>query len=141
MQETNDIQSIIDVVKSCENVDLCTNRLDGFPECRTVMNALNADASNLELHFITNADSPKMRQLSRDARCCLYYFNAQTRYAVRLFGELHVVNDIAEKQKYWRDRYSEFGYSGADDANLTLLQFSPKTYKFYVDDEMKTGLL
>ncbi|MBO8424894.1 MAG: pyridoxamine 5'-phosphate oxidase family protein [Proteobacteria bacterium] len=137
----DEITAIIDVVKSCDDVVLGTNRLDGYPECRTVMNALNADVTDLKLHFITNGDSPKMAQLRHNAKCCLYYFNSNTRYAVRLFGEMRVIDNLDEKKKYWRDSYSEFGYTGADDANLTLLEFVPKSYKFYVGNEMKTGLV
>ena len=118
----DEIKSIIDVVKSCDDVVLGTNRLDGYPDLRTIMNALNADTNNLDLHFITDRDSP-------------------TRYAVRLFGEMNTVDDIAEKEKYWRDDYKQFGYTGADDPELALLQFKPYSYKFYVDDEMKTGLI
>lgn len=141
MQETNEIQSIVDIVKSCDDVILATNRLDAFPEARTVMNALNTDVTDLNLHFITNGDSPKMAQLRHNAKCCLYYFNATTRYAVRLFGEMRVIEGLAEKKKYWRDSFRDFGYSGADDTNLTLLEFVPKSYKFYVGNEMKTGLI
>ncbi len=141
MQETNEIQSIVDIVKSCDDVILATNRLDAFPEARTVMNALNTDVTDLNLHFITNGDSPKMAQLRHNAKCCLYYFNANTRYAVRLFGEMRVIDGLAEKKKYWRDSFRDFGYSGADDTNLTLLEFVPKSYKFYVGNEMKTGLI
>lgn len=137
----DEITAIIDIVKSCDDVVLGTNRLDGYPECRTVMNALNADVTDLKLHFITNGDSPKMAQLRHNAKCCLYYFNSNTRYAVRLFGEMRVIDNLDEKKKYWRDSYSEFGYTGADDANLTLLEFVPKSYKFYVGNEMKTGLV
>ena len=137
----DEITAIIDVVKSCDDVVLGTNRLDGYPECRTVMNALNADVTDLKLHFITNGDSPKMAQLRHNAKCCLYYFNSNTRYAVRLFGEMRAIDNLDEKKKYWRDSYSEFGYTGADDANLTLLEFVPKSYKFYVGNEMKTGLV
>lgn len=141
MQETNEIQSIVDIVKSCDDVILATNRLDAFPEARTVMNALNTDVTDLNLHFITNGDSPKMAQLRHNAKCCLYYFNATTRYAVRLFGEMRTIDELAEKKKYWRDSFRDFGYSGADDTNLTLLEFVPKSYKFYVGNEMKTGLI
>ena len=137
----DEITAIIDVVKSCDDVVLGTNRLDGYPECRTVMNALNADVTDLKLHFITNGDSPKMAQLRHNAKSCLYYFNSNTRYAVRMFGEMRVIDNLDEKKKYWRDSYSEFGYTGADDANLTLLEFVPKSYKFYVGNEMKTGLV
>lgn len=137
----DEIQSIIDIVKSCDDTILCTNRLDEYPETRTVMNALNADVNNLELHFITDRDSPKMKQLHHNPKCCLYYFNPNTRYAVRLFGEMNVIDDMAEKQKYWRDNYQQFGYNGPNDPNLVLLQFAPVSYKFYVGDEMRTGLI
>lgn len=141
MQETNEIQSIVDIVKSCDDVILTTNRLDEFPEARTVMNALNTDVTDLNLHFITNGDSPKMAQLRHNTKCCLYYFNTTTRYAVRLFGEMRTIDELAKKKKYWRDSFRDFGYSGADDTNLTLLEFVPKSYKFYVGNEMKTGLI
>lgn len=137
----DEIKSIIDVVKSCDDVVLGTNRLDGYPDLRTIMNALNADINNLDLHFITDRDSPKMKQLHHNAKCTLYYFNPNTRYAVRLFGEMNTVDDIAEKEKYWHDDYKQFGYTGADDPELALLQFKPHSYKFYVGDEMKTGLI
>lgn len=137
----DDIKSIVDIVKSCADVALGTNRLDGYPEIRTVMNALNSDITNLDLHFITDYDSPKMKQLNHNAKCCLYYFNPDTRYAVRLFGEMVIINDMAEKEKYWRDSYKEFGYTGANDKNLTLLQFRARSYKFYIGPEMKTGLI
>ena len=106
MQEINEIQSIVDIVKSCEDVILATNRLDEFSEARTVMNALNANATDLNLHFITNDDSPKMAQLRRNAKCCLYYFNANTRYAVRLFGEMRVIDNLDEKKKVLARQFS-----------------------------------
>ena len=137
----DEIQSIIDIVKSCDDTILCTNRRDEYPEARTVMNALNADVNNLELHFITDRDSPKMKHLHHNPKCCLYYFNPNTRYAVRLFGEMNVIDDMAEKQKYWRDNYQQFGYNGPNDPYLVLLQFAPVSYKFYVGNEMKTGLI
>ena len=74
MSNTDDIQSIIDIVKSCENAVLATNRLDGHPDVRTIMNALNADITDLHLHFITDADSPKFKQIAHNPKSCIYYF-------------------------------------------------------------------
>lgn len=142
MSNTDDIQSIIDIVKSCENAVLATNRLDRYPDVRTIMNALNTDITDLHLHFITDADSPKFKQIAHNPKSCIYYFNPETRMAVRLFGEMQSVDDIDTKKKYWHDRYRQFGYTGPDDANLILMEFMPKTYKFYDrNDELKTGLI
>lgn len=141
MSTNNDIQSVIDVVKSCDDVQLCTMRLDGYPETRHVMNAMNRQIDDLELHFITGRETPKFKQIRRSPRCCLYYFNPQTRYAVRLFGEIAEVTDLSAREKFWRDDYKKFGYAGPSDSNFVLLRITPTSYKFYVGDEMRTGVL
>ena len=53
---TNEIkQSLIDVIKSCDSLQLCTFGLDIYPETRHVMNAMNMDITDeLDLHFMTN---------------------------------------------------------------------------------------
>ena len=137
----DEIKSVIDVVKSCEDVQLCTWRLDGYPETRHVMNAMNTHISDLVLHFLTGFDTPKSAQIRQNPKCCLYYFNPQTRHAVRLFGEIKAVADTGARKKYWRDDYKQFGYTGADDPEYILLEFTPRMYKFYDTTGMKTGLI
>lgn len=141
MSANNDIQSVIDVIKSCDDVQLCTTRLDGYPETRHVMNAMNREIGDLDLHFLTGRETPKFKQIQKNPKCCLYYFNPQTRYAVRLFGEIAEVADTATREKMWHDDYKNFGYTGPSDTNFVLLRIRPTSYKFYVGDEMKTGLI
>lgn len=135
------IKSIIDIIKSCDDVQLCTNRPDGYPETRHVMNGMNQDIESIDLRFLTMKSSPKFKQLQADDKCCLYYFNPKSRYAVRLFGKMENINDVTEKEKYWKDKYSNFGFTGPDDENLALFRFIAKSYKFYIGEEMKTGLI
>ena len=137
----DEIQSVIDVVRACPDVQLCTIRMDGYPETRHVMNAMNNDVSTLELHFLTGCDTPKLKQIIQNPKCCLYYFNPENRHAVRLFGEIAPVTDMAIRREYWRDDYKQFGYTGADDPEYTLLKFTPKLYKFYDSDGLKSGML
>lgn len=139
MNET--IKSIIDIIKSCDDLQLCTNRLDGYPETRHVMNGMNKNIDSIDLHFLTMKSSPKFKQLEKNNHCCLYYFNPTSRYAVRLFGYMENIDDQNEKNKYWQDKYSRFGLTGADDPNFALLHFIPKMYKFYIGNEMKSGLI
>ncbi|MBN1281928.1 MAG: pyridoxamine 5'-phosphate oxidase family protein [Alphaproteobacteria bacterium] len=138
---TNEIkQSLIDVIKSCDSLQLCTFGLDIYPETRHVMNAMNMDITDeLDLHFMTNNQSPKFAQLSKNPNCCLYYFNPETRFAIRLFGVMEFIDDKNEKLKYWRDDYKVYGYSGGDDERYALLHFIPKKYKFYAGGELKQG--
>lgn len=139
MNETT--KSIIDIIKACDSVQLCTNRLDGYPETRHVMNGMNQNIEAIDLRFVTIKDSPKYLQLQKNNNCCLYYFNPETRHAVRLFGQMENVTDINEKEKYWQDKYADFGFTGFDDPNFALLKFIPKMYKFYIGNEMKSGLI
>lgn len=137
----DDMQSIIDIIKSCDDVQLCTNRIDGYPETRHVTNAMNRNISGLELHFMTGRDSPKFKQIQKNPKCCLYYFNPETRRAVRLFGEIVNIDDNTVRSQHWNDEFKKFGYDSPSDANFILLRITPKSYKFYAGDEMKSGLI
>ncbi len=132
-------KSILDIVHTCDSVQFVTNGLRGYPETRHLMNALNADAADLNLYFITTVGTPKYEQLEEDSHVCLYYFNPENRHAVRLFGLVEFVGDMDVRRKFWRDEYKEFGYMGPDDKKLVLMHFIPAEYKFYVGDELKTG--
>ena len=133
------IKSIIEIIKSCDDVQLCTNRSDGFPETRHVMNGMNQNITSLDLHFLTMKSSPKFQQLKDNDKCCVYYFNPNNRYAVRLFGQMENIDDLNTKNKYWLEKYSRFGFSGPDDMNFALLHFIPEIYKFYIGDKLYTG--
>ncbi|MDR1338038.1 MAG: pyridoxamine 5'-phosphate oxidase family protein [Rickettsiales bacterium] len=133
------LQSILKIVRACDSLQLATISLDGYPETRHVMNAMNSNASGLSLHFMTSNQSPKYRQLQRNPRVCLYYFNPENRHAVRLFGEIEIVDYPVQKRLFWNDDFKAFGYSGADDEHYALLRFIPREYKYYLGDELKTG--
>lgn len=125
------LKTILDVVTACDSLQLATISLDGYPETRHVLNAMNQNATDLNLHFMTNKQSPKYQQLLKNPKVCLYYFIPENRHAVRLFGKIEIIEDNAQKQKYWQDDFKGFGYSGPDDANYALLHFVPDEYKFY----------
>ena len=132
-------QSIIEIIKSCETVQLCTFGLGPYPETRTVFNALNRGISDLNLHFMTLRGSDKYKEVQKNPHCCLYYFNPETRMAVRLFGLISPVMDDARRRTFWHDDWKRFGYSGMDDPNFAVLEFTPKIYKFYIGNDEKTG--
>lgn len=133
------IKSIIYIIKSCDDLQLCTFGLDKYPETRHVMNGMNQNIDSIDLHFLTMKSSPKFKQLEKNNRCCLYYFNPTTRYAVRLFGKMENIDNQNEKNKYWQDKYAHFGFSSAADPNFALLHFIPESYKFYIGEELYTG--
>ena len=137
----NDINNaILDVVRACDAavVALCGG---DYPDARHMSNAMNRAADDLTLNFMTSRTTRKFDQIMHNNHCCLYFFDANTRHAVRLYGDLIAVTDIKTRRAKWNPEYSKFGYSGPDDGDFVLLQFAPKSYKYYVGPEMKTGAL
>lgn len=133
------IQAIIDIIKSCDDIQLATFGLGEFPETRHLTNAMNRNITEIDLHFMTGVATPKYQQLIKNPHCCIYYFNPITRRAVRLFGTMEIVADAHARRSHWRDEYKSFGYSGADDKNFALLHFVPTEYKFYIGNEIQTN--
>ncbi len=140
MSNTNKIiDNILGIVQACDSVILCTNGHGKYPECRHMMNALNMDTTDLDLHFITTVGSPKHIQIKANPYCCLYYFNPVNRHVVRLFGKMEFVHNADARYDFWRDDYMQFGYTGPDDKNMELMHFVPHEYKFYIGDELHNG--
>lgn len=137
----NTKQSLIDIVKSCDNVILTTYGLNDFPDTRIIMNALNKNATDLNLYFITSNKSHKYEQIQQNQNVCLYYFNPETRMAIRLFGEIVMHNDEINRQKYWNDNWKMYGYTDAFDPNYSVLEFKPNSYKFYAGPTEFSGLI
>lgn len=132
------LKSMLEIIRACESVHLCS--FDGeYPDVRHVANAMNRDADNLTLYFMTSHNTPKAAQLTQNPHCCLYYFNPENRHALRLFGEIKFVTDMNMRRKFWRDEYKKFGYRGPDDNDFVLMQFIPAAYKYYVGPEIHTG--
>ncbi|MCL1902303.1 MAG: pyridoxamine 5'-phosphate oxidase family protein [Alphaproteobacteria bacterium] len=132
-------KSLIDVIKSCEDLQFCTLGLGAYPETRHVTNAINRDIQDLDLYFMTTVGSPKYRQIRTNPHVCLYYYNPENHHAIRLFGLIEIINDGAIKNKYWRADYKKFGYLGANDPKFALMHFVPKEYKFYIGKDLITG--
>lgn len=132
------IDSVLNVVKSCDDVVLATCGVL-YPDARHLTNAMNRDTSNLTLYFMTGRDTPKYNQLQQNSNCMLYYFNPQTRHSVRLYGKIEFVTDMTTRKQYWRDEYKKFGYNSAESDDFILMRFVPNSYKFYIGNELKTG--
>ena len=134
-----EIESVFDVVKSCDATVLVSFGEDGYPDARDVTNIMNKNNRTTDLYFMTGRGTPKYKQLSQNPKCCLYYFNPSTRYSVRLYGEMHFITDKNIRQQHWSDDYRAYGYGGAGDSEFILMKFVPHAYKYYIGSEQKQG--
>ena len=137
---TPDIKSIVEIIRACDAVHLATFGTNGYPDVRHITNAMNRDITDLsELYFLTGASTQKYAQLHANNHCALYYFDANTRHAARLIGDMELISDVATIEKHWRDEFTRFGYGTAAAGEFVLMRFRPKLYKFYVGPEMHSG--
>lgn len=132
------LESIIDDIKSCTDVVLATFDA-AYPDLRHLTNAMNRDITNLDLFFMTGRDTPKYKQLQNNPCCTLYYFNPQTRHAVRLYGNMEFIDNMDVRRKHWRDEYTKFGYQGPESDDFILMRFVASRYKFYIGTDLKQG--
>ena len=134
---------IFDVVENCETAQLATFNFDLFPETRTVRNLRNFRENpqyeeklkpTWDLYFLTNVNTPKYGQLKKNNRVCAYFFDPNTRKAIRLFGTVTILEDSATKDYFWNSGWEKFGYMSSNDKNLCILKLLPEFYKYYDSD-------
>lgn len=137
MQNT---KSISEIIQSCDSAILgtCDN---SAPDVRHVTNILNRESNSFDLYFITTLNSPKYNQINQNTNVCLYYYNPMTHKSVRLYGIMNIISDIQTKKAKWHKEFIKFGYTGYTDTNFVLLNFVPKSYKFYIDNVKYVGKL
>lgn len=134
----NDAAPILAVIKACDATILATYNGE-HPDLRHISNAMNLDAADFNLFFMTSHETPKYTQLCRNNACALYYYDDKTRHAVRLYGKMEFIHDIVTRRKYWRPEFEKFGYGGPESSEFILMKFIPATYKYYIGPEIKTG--
>ncbi len=138
--QNDELNAILADVRACETVILATCG-ETYPDARHILNVLNANAVDFNLKFITTMNSPKHMQMAKNPWCALYYFNPENRHAVRLYGTMEFITAPAQRRAQWRDEFTAFGFTGADDPKFTLMRFIGDSYKFYIGNDMHTGAL
>ena len=84
------------------------------------------------LYFLTNLKSHKLAQVLKNNNVCLYYFNQISRRAMRLFGEVEIIDSMNEKVKFWDEKWVDYGYEGKYDPDYCIIKFLPSIYKYYI---------
>ena len=94
----------------------------GRPQARTI-DPLAPD-SLLTVWFATNPGTRKVREVRRDPRVTLYYFDARSEGYVTIIGRARLVNDRAEKARRWKPEWQPF-YPDRDKGEM-LVEVTPE---------------
>lgn len=96
---------------------------DGEAQARTI--DPSPPDEHLVVFFATNPTTRKVRQIERDPRVTLYYFDPQSPGYVTLIGTARMVIDPETKQQRWLQKWTPFYPGGAGSAVLFSLDAGP----------------
>lgn len=99
-------QSARRIVASVAYPTFITNDATGRPQARTVQP--QQPDSAWSVWFATNPRTRKVREIARDPRVVLHYFDLPTLSYVSLIGRARVVRDRASKDAHWTAAWSAF---------------------------------
>lgn len=115
-----------EIMEAARYCTLITMDETGRPQARP-MDAFAPEA-DLVVWLATNPRSRKVRQIERDSRVTLHYFDPQAQAYVTLFGTARLVNDPEEKKR-WKDEWKAF-YPDRD-ASYLLIAVTPERLEVF----------
>jgi general stress protein 26 len=112
-----------EIMTSSRYCALITKDTAGRIHART-MDAFSPE-DNMTVWLATNSRSRKVREIRRQPRVTLYYFNREDQAYVALTGIARLVNDPNEKARRWKDEWKDFYPDRAKD--YLLIEVTPET--------------
>ncbi len=100
------LEAAREVIANARNCALITIDSTGRPHAR-VMDPFAPD-TNMVIRLGTNAFSRKVREIQRDDRVALFYFDRENAAYVSLYGRAQVSDDPAILQRWWKKAWEAF---------------------------------
>ena len=122
-----------EIMASARYAALITTGANGRINARTMDPFPPAD--DMVIWFGTNPRSRKVRELRRNPRVTIYYFDPVAQAYVSIQGIARLVNDRAEKARRWKDEWKDF-YPDREKGYL-LIAVKPERLEVI---NVKTGL-
>lgn len=95
---------------------LITMSENGRPQART-MDPSSPDR-DMVVTFVTNPSTRKVAEIARDPHVTLYYFDEASPGYVTILGRARAVDDPAEKQRRWLEKWTPHYPGGASSAAM-----------------------
>jgi PPOX class probable F420-dependent enzyme len=96
---------------------------DGHPQARAV--DAFAPAEDMTVWIATNPVTRKVRELAKDTRATLYYYEPSGPGYVTVLGRAVVVSDPAEKAKRWKDDWAAYYKDRNRGDDYVLIRVTP----------------
>lgn len=108
---------------------------DGRAHART-MDPFPAE-QNLVVWLGTNPQSRKIKEIRRNPRVALYYFDPVSQGYVTISGSARIVSDAKEKARHWKDEWNAFYPDRGK--GYVLIQVTPERLEVVIEKKGITG--
>jgi PPOX class probable F420-dependent enzyme len=112
-----------DVMKAARYCTLVTLGADGQPQARVVDPLVSADETSIWI--ATNPLTRKVKEIARDPRVTLLFFNQAKNEYVTVLGRARVVTAAAERTKHWKAEWAPFYKDQARGDDFLLFEVRP----------------
>jgi general stress protein 26 len=112
-----------DVMHKARYSTLVTIGADGHPQAR-IVDPIVPDA-DFAIWIATNPLTRKAKEIERDPRVTLLYFDTGTSSYVTVLARATVVTDAVEKAKHWKDEWSSIYEMHDGKRDFTLIRVTP----------------
>jgi general stress protein 26 len=110
-----------EIIVASKNCTLITVDSTGVANARAMDPFLPNE--DFTIFMATNPKSAKVKEIQKNSKTTLYYFDAKTVGYVTLQGNSEIVNTKIEKEKYWKNEWKNFYKNRTTD--YVLIKFTP----------------
>lgn len=128
MKEAQAIEEGLKLVGKSKVAMLGTLDEKGYPDIRAML--LSGHDGLETIWFSTNTSSPKVGEIKRDGKACVYFVDNSRFKGLRLSGKAEILTDPESKKGLWQEWFSNY-YSGPDDPDYAMIRFTTEHGNYY----------
>lgn len=116
----------VEVMREARYCTLITIGDDGHPQARIVDPLIAADGS---IWIATNPKTRKVKEIEKDSRVTLMFFNAAAGEYVTVIGRATAVTDAARKAAHWKAEWKPFYKDQTQGNDFMLFEIAPSRFE------------
>lgn len=129
-KHTQEVEHLAKLMKKIDIAMLTTVGKGGYLVSRP-LSTQTVEFDGERIFFMTEADSPKVAEIRRNARVNVAYASKDANTYISAAGRARVRRDQALIDAFWNDALKAFFPNGKDDPNVTLIEVEVATIEYW----------
>ena len=118
------------LIDKCSIAQLCYVDKDGFPATRAMLKPREWNGLR-EFYFTTNTSSEKVNALRNNPKTSIYFVDRRFFRGVSLAGIAEILEDVAAKERIWRDGDEQYYSKGVTDPDYCVIKITVQKGRYY----------